>query len=191
MSARRGRAPRQALRVVVTDARGRPVSAAGLGVWLARAAPRGTRGHIAVALVSDAVMRRLNRQFRRVDRPTDVLSFPAQEEIAPETRPKAKGQRPKFRTGRRSLRPSATGPRPGFLGEVAIAQGVARRQARVMGHPVGVEIRVLALHGLLHLLGYDHDTDQGEMGRLEERLRRRSGLPSGLILRTPGRMRHR
>jgi probable rRNA maturation factor len=82
------------------------------------------------------------------------------------------------------------GPWP-FLGEIAIAQGVARRQAQALGHSVGVEIRVLALHGLLHLLGYDHDTDQGEMGKLEERLRRRCGLPSGLIARAPGRLRHR
>jgi probable rRNA maturation factor len=175
----------------VTDARGRPVSAAGLGHWLARAAPRRARGHVGVALVSDAVMRRLNRQFRRIDRPTDVLSFPAQQRTAPETRPKARGQRPKFRAGRLSLRPSASGRRPDFLGEIAIAQEVARRQARALGHSVGVEIRILALHGLLHLLGYDHDTDQGEMGRVEERLRRRCGLPSALIARAPGRLRHR
>ena len=162
MSARRGRAAHQALRVDVTDARGRPVRAPGLGRWLAEAAPRRTHGQVALALIGDATMRRLNREFRRVDRPTDVLSFPAEE---PSKRP--------------------------FLGEIAIARGVARRQAREMGHSLGVEIRVLALHGLLHLLGYDHDTDQGEMRRLEERLRRRSGLPSGLISRAPGRLRHR
>jgi len=70
-----------------------------------------------------------------------------------------------------------------FLGDIAIAVGVARRQARDAGHAFATEVRVLALHGLLHLLGYDHDTDAGEMGRVEARLRRQSGLPPGLIER--------
>jgi probable rRNA maturation factor len=73
------------------------------------------------------------------------------------------------------------------LGEIAIALGVARRQAAEIGHPLGTELRILALHGLLHLLGYDHETDQGDMRRAEERLRRAAGLPTGLIARTPGR----
>ena len=69
----------------------------------------------------------------------------------------------------------------GSLGDIAIAAGVASRQARAARHPLATELRVLALHGLLHLLGYDHETDQGEMARVEERLRRRAGLPAGLI----------
>jgi probable rRNA maturation factor len=72
---------------------------------------------------------------------------------------------------------------PGFLGEVVIASGVARRQARQAGHPVRVELRVLALHGLLHLLGYDHEHDNGRMARVERRLRRKGGLREGLIER--------
>ena len=72
---------------------------------------------------------------------------------------------------------------PGFLGEVVIASGVARRQARQAGHPVQVELRVLALHGLLHLLGYDHERDDGRMARVERRLRRKGGLREGLIER--------
>lgn len=72
----------------------------------------------------------------------------------------------------------------GVLGDIAIARGVAARQARQLGHAERVELRVLALHGLLHLLGYDHETDTGEMARVEERLRRKAGLPSGLITRT-------
>jgi probable rRNA maturation factor len=72
---------------------------------------------------------------------------------------------------------------PGTLGDVVIARGVARRQARVAGHDLTTEIRVLALHGLLHLLGYDHEHDGGRMARLEARLRRKGGLREGLIER--------
>jgi probable rRNA maturation factor len=72
---------------------------------------------------------------------------------------------------------------PGFLGEIVIASGVARRQALEAGHPVQVELRVLALHGLLHLLGYDHERDDGRMARVERRLRRKGGLREGLIER--------
>ncbi len=74
----------------------------------------------------------------------------------------------------------------GVLGDIAIARGVAARQARELGHAQRTELRVLALHGLLHLLGYDHDTDTGQMARAEERLRRKAGLPAGLITRTHG-----
>jgi probable rRNA maturation factor len=70
-----------------------------------------------------------------------------------------------------------------FLGDVVIARGVAARQARAAGHDERTEWRVLALHGLLHLLGYDHDRDRGEMRRVEARLRRRGGLDAGLIER--------
>ncbi len=76
--------------------------------------------------------------------------------------------------------PSGGGP---HLGDVVIATGMARRQARQAGHSLAVEVRVLALHGLLHLLGYDHEDDEGQMGRLERRLRRKGGLVEGLIER--------
>jgi probable rRNA maturation factor len=72
---------------------------------------------------------------------------------------------------------------PGYLGDVVIAAGVAARQAREMGHSLRTELRVLALHGLLHLLGYDHDRDNGQMARFERKLRRQGGLPGGLIER--------
>ena len=70
---------------------------------------------------------------------------------------------------------------PGVLGEIAIARGVARRQARAAGHSELIEWRVLALHGLLHLLGYDHEQDNGRMQRVERKLRRKGGLRDGLI----------
>ena len=72
---------------------------------------------------------------------------------------------------------------PGYLGDVVIALGVARRQASAAGHALATEFRVLALHGLLHLLGYDHERDTGQMRRLERRLRREGGLTEGLIER--------
>jgi probable rRNA maturation factor len=128
------------------------VRAPGLARWLEAVAPPRARGAVTVALVPDRRIQALNRQFRRKDRPTDVLSFPAEE--------------------------------PGQLGDVVIALGVARRQAVAAGHPIGTELRILALHGLLHLLGYDHEHDDGRMERLERRLRRRGGLREGLIERS-------
>ena len=71
----------------------------------------------------------------------------------------------------------------GYLGDVVISSGVAARHARAAGHSLATELRVLALHGVLHLLGYDHERDDGQMARLERRLRRRGGLREGLIER--------
>ena len=72
----------------------------------------------------------------------------------------------------------------GFLGDIVIASGVLKRQAREAGHSAATELRVLSLHGLLHLLGYDHDVDDGKMARVEARLRKKARLPEGLIERT-------
>jgi probable rRNA maturation factor len=146
--------------VTVTDANGRPAGQAALARWLERAAPAGARGTVSVALVTDARMKRLNATFRGKPQATDVLSFPVEG---------VSGSR---NSGRN-------------LGDLAIAVGVARRQAREQGHALAVELRILALHGLLHLLGYDHESDTGTMRRLEERLRRRARLPTGLIARLP------
>jgi probable rRNA maturation factor len=71
----------------------------------------------------------------------------------------------------------------GFLGDIVIAAGVSNRQAKDAGHSAQTEVKVLALHGLLHLLGYDHETDDGKMARVEARLRKKAGLKEGLIER--------
>jgi probable rRNA maturation factor len=157
---------RSRISVAVTDAVGRPVDTGGLARWLATVAPSRVTGRVSVALVSDARVRLLNRRYLRHDHPTDVLSFPAAE----------RGRADAARSRRRS-------PRQTFLGDIVIARGVARRQARERGHDEQTELRVLALHGLLHLLGYDHERDRGEMRRVEERLRRKGGLGAGLIER--------
>jgi probable rRNA maturation factor len=156
------------LRVSVTDGRGRPVRDGGLARWLERAAPARAHGAVAVALVSDARMRTLNRTYRRRDYATDVLSFPAR------LRQGFGGAFARAPAGKR------------VLGDLAIATGVAARQAREAGHSYQIELRVLALHGLLHLLGYDHDDpqDRARMQRVEERLRRNAGLTRGLIKRS-------
>ena len=80
-------------------------------------------------------------------------------------------------------RPDARGGGPAQLGDIVIATGVAARQAAAAGHTLGTELRVLALHGLLHLLGFDHERDGGAMARTELRLRRRGRLREGLIER--------
>ena len=148
--------------IVSVTGRGLPAATCTkLSRWLEGAAPTSARGAVDVAVLTDAAVRRLNLSFRGVDRATDVLSFPA-EAPAPGASP-----------------PSA----PRFLGDIALAAGVARRQAVEHLHSETSELRILALHGLLHLLGYDHERDGGRMRRLEERLRRRAGLPRGLIAR--------
>jgi len=139
------------LQVAVSSHARTRVRAPGLAAWLAAAAPSRARGDVSVAFVDDGSIRKLNRQYRGKDEPTDVLSFPGDE--------------------------------PGFLGDIVIAAGVARHQAAAAGHALGTEARVLALHGLLHLLGYDHEDDSGAMARLESRLRTRAGLREGLIER--------
>jgi probable rRNA maturation factor len=153
----------RSLRVSVTDGRGRAIRDGGLARWLAAVAPRAARGELGIAIVPDARMRILNRTYRGDDHATDVLSFPSA---------------PRRGAGGDDL-----------LGDLAIARGVAQRQARAAGHSYAIELRVLALHGLLHLLGYDHEDpdDRGSMRRAEERLRLKGGLTAGLLRRSAGR----
>jgi probable rRNA maturation factor len=172
---------RPRLRVAVCDARGRPAAALarGLGSWLARTAPASAQGSVTLALVGNARMRALNVAYRGKDYATDVLSFPAARELKKTSRGTGESGPKKFPS------PAGRGVRGegGHLGDVVIATGVAARQAKEAGHSVATELRVLALHGLLHLLGYDHERDRGEMARVERRLRRRGGLREGLIER--------
>ena len=114
---------------------------------------------VAIRLTTDAEMARLNIQYRNKRGTTDVLSFPAEER----RRALPSGRRAKKRKG-------------SFLGDIAISPAVARRNARFFGRGFQEELRILMLHGVLHLLGYDHETDHGEMNRIEMRLRRRLGI---------------
>jgi len=134
---------------VIDRQRRRRVGRAALAAFvrrLARAMPA-EADEVAVVLVGDAAMRRLNRRFRGIDRTTDVLAFPVGADPAP------------------------TGTRP--LGDIVVSVPRAVDQARAAGHSSAREIRVLALHGYLHLLGYDHESDDGTMMRTQRRLERR------------------
>ena len=148
----------------------RGVRAPGLAAWLQTTAPARARGSVTIAVVSDARVRALNRDYRKKDQNTDVLSFPAADPPSGGHNHRARGA-------------GLVEPAGAFLGDVVIAAGVARRQAREAGHSLQTELRILALHGLLHLLGYDHEHDDGRMARLERRLRHKGGLREGLIER--------
>jgi probable rRNA maturation factor len=105
---------------------------------------------VTIQLISDETMARLNETFRKKQGPTDVLSFPAND-----------------------ARPA---PGAEYIGDIAISPESARRNARRFSRSLPVEMRILVLHGMLHLAGFDHETDQGEMDRLERRLRKRLGV---------------
>jgi probable rRNA maturation factor len=123
----------------------------------ARRALRLPADSLSVCLVTDSEMARWNRAYRGKPGPTDVLSFRARDE---------NGAGPKPRKSSSPL----------YLGDIAIAPAVARRNARRFSRTFGQEMRILILHGMLHLMGYDHETDNGRMDRREQRLRRSLGL---------------
>jgi probable rRNA maturation factor len=134
---------------VVTRRRTLSTSAAGLTAFTRALAGRaGTGGatDVTIVLAGDATLRRLNRTFRKKDKTTDVLSFPSGRDGHPD------GSRP--------------------LGEIVISVPQAGRQAKAAGHARAIELRVLVIHGYLHLLGYDHEVDDGTMMRLQARLAR-------------------
>ena len=114
----------------------------------------GLRGEVGVLITGDNAIRKLNRQYRHKDTATDVLSFPAAETAE------------------------------SVAGDLVISVETAARQAEERGHIPEMEIKLLLLHGLLHLAGYDHETDNGAMRRKELRLRRELGLTEGLIERS-------
>ena len=140
----------------VVDLRSRPLQsyARKLQVEVAKGRP------FECLITGDAELRKLNREFRGKDEATDVLSFP---EAANASGIKARAVQP--------------------LGSLAISVGAARAQACAFGHSTEDEVRILMLHGLLHLLGYDHETDSGRMARAEKRWRKLLELPNGLIER--------
>jgi probable rRNA maturation factor len=127
-------------------------------------------GQVSVLLTSDGAIKRLNGKFRGLNHATDVLSFPAMEFPA-------QASSSKKRRGSRGVHPAVAG-------DLAISLDTAARQAIQFGHPLAIELKILMLHGLLHLAGYDHENDAGEMAVREEQLRRRFRLPSALIARS-------
>jgi probable rRNA maturation factor len=118
----------------------------------------GLRASVNLLVTSSTAIRALNRQFRGKNKATDVLSFPA-------------------------VRPAGQNERQKLAGEIAISADVARENSARLGHPVAQEIKILALHGILHLAGFDHERDNGEMARKEATLRRALRLPPALIER--------
>lgn len=116
------------------------------------------REPVNVLVTSSSELRFLNQRFRGADKPTDVLSFPSLAEDG-------------SKAGR-------------IAGEIAISADIARDNARRLGHTVKDEVKILALHGILHLAGYDHEHDHGEMARKEIRLRKQLKLETSLIERT-------
>jgi probable rRNA maturation factor len=114
---------------------------------------------VGVRLIDDCEMTRLNQTYRKKKGTTDVLSFPFEQQF-PSADP---DQKPKRRSA-------------AYLGDIAISPKVARRNAKQFGRSFLDELRILILHGIIHLLGYDHETDQGQMDTIEQTLRRRLGL---------------
>lgn len=130
-------------------------------------------GEVSVLLTFDGRIRELNRRFRGKNKSTDVLSFPA---MAIPSFPAM--EIPKNVQAARNSREATP------AGDLAVSLDTALRQARQFGHSLEVELKILLLHGLLHLAGYDHEADAGEMARREDQLRRRFRLPSALIARS-------
>jgi probable rRNA maturation factor len=146
--------------LVILEEKVAGLSAEALARFVLRArSAAGLRGSVNVLVTSSAAVRTLNRQFRSQNKATDVLSFPF---ISPAAQP------------RRSAR---------LAGDVAISADIAAHNAAGLGHSPAQEIKILALHGILHLAGFDHERDNGQMARREAKLRRALGLPAALIER--------
>lgn len=160
--------------MVILEKKIRGVSAASLARFAGRAQrAAGLRGRVSILVTDSVELRRLNRRYRRKDKATDVLTFPAGGNSVRASRP-----HPHQRNAVRASR-----PHPHAAGDIAISAEVAAANARRLGHSAAAEVKILILHGLLHLAGLDHDDarDRGQMARREEMLRRRLGLPGSLI----------
>ena len=149
--------------VAVNRQRRRRVSTARLTSVLRRAADAlDVTGEVALVLSGDRTLRAMNRRYRGKDKPTDVLSFPGP------CQPHAGGP-----VGTRRASCAACEGQGASLGDIVISVETAETNAKRLGRTLPRELEVLALHGFLHVLGYDHETDHGEMETLEKRLRRR------------------
>jgi probable rRNA maturation factor len=136
---------------------------------------------ITVCLVSDPAIAHMNETFRHKKGPTDVLSFPSEDSKqgfvgASLQGARAKRQRDAAPSSRRLSKNSPPIVDAHSLGDIAISPATARRYAKKNGRTLPNELQILILHGVLHLLGYDHETDKGQMTRVENRLRRKLGL---------------
>jgi probable rRNA maturation factor len=129
---------------------------------------------ITIALVSDPAIARMNESYRRKKGPTDVLSFPS--DASPRRNAARRRQGTTLVVSKSANKDGALAPEGDFLGDIAISPATARRNAKKFRRTLPNELRILILHGVLHLLGYDHETDNGQMTRIENRLRRKLGL---------------
>lgn len=131
---------------------------------------------VTVCFVSDDEIARMNKRFRKKTGPTDVLSFPADERRRILTRGRKRINAEGAEGTEKGGGGRAAPPTDIYLGDIAIAPETARRYAKKNGRSLSNELRVLILHGVLHLMGYDHETDCGEMNRIEQKMRRRFRL---------------
>ena len=147
-------------KVVLLEHNTPEVRARALSLFAARAQRTlGLGGEVNVRITSNRELQKLNRRFRRKDKPTDVLSFPS--------------------------------AMPKLAGDIAISADIAAANAADIGHSTEIELKILILHGLLHLAGHDHETDDGDMQARETKLWQQLGLPTGLIERTNSTVRQR
>lgn len=131
-------------------------------------------GTLTICLVTNAEIGRFNRAYRGKKGPTDVLSFPSHGARSSDAKGKPKGKPARGGVGVFSF--ASSNHASAYLGDIAIAPAVALRNARRFDRSFEDEMRILILHGMLHLMGYDHETDDGQMDRREQRLRRELGL---------------
>lgn len=112
-----------------------------------------TGKNVELILVDDAEIKKLNAQYRNLDKPTDVLSFPIKES------------------------------KTDFIGSIVISVDTAKRVADELGHPLEEELKILFIHGLLHTMGFDHETDNGQMREAEAEIAKKIGIKESMLAR--------